>query len=115
MTPILRTQVPRGRKLVRMTCTWVYKKKRDGPQKARLCVQGCSQVHGVDYDQAWSGTLRASSLRALSSALAAKEKLHRRRWDFVAAFLQGGGTARQRGRVLLDSLRLYTQRASTCL
>ena len=42
----LRSQVPRGRKLVRMT--WVYKMKRDGTQKARICVQGCSQVKGVD-------------------------------------------------------------------
>ena len=62
--------------------------KRDGTQKARLCVQGCSQVKGVDYDQVWSGTLRSSSLRMLSSP-AAKENLHMRHWDFVAAFLQG--------------------------
>ena len=68
--------------------TWVYKMKLDGTQKARLCVQGCSQVNGVDYNQVWSGTLRSSSLRMLS-ALAAKEKLHMRRWDFVTAFLQG--------------------------
>ena len=39
--------------------TWVYKMKRDSTQKARLCVQGCSQVYGVDYDQVWSGTLLA--------------------------------------------------------
>eukprot|EP00966_Prymnesium_polylepis_P024656 568864-Prymnesium_polylepis.1 len=30
------------RRLVRMT--WVYKTKRSGKRKARLCVQGCSQV-----------------------------------------------------------------------
>jgi hypothetical protein len=42
----------------------------------------------VDYDQVWSGTLRASSLRMLTS-LAAREKLRMRRWDFVAAYLQG--------------------------
>ena len=51
-------------------------------------MQGCLQVQGVDYDQVLSSTLRTSSLRMLSS-LAAKEKLHMRRWDFVAAFLQG--------------------------
>ena len=51
-------------------------------------MQGCSQVQDVDYDQVWSDTLRSSSLRILSS-LAAKEKLYMRRWDFVAAFLQG--------------------------
>jgi hypothetical protein len=86
LSPISFSQVPRGRKLVRMT--WVYKRKRDGKQKARLCVQGSSQVHGIDFDQVWSGTLRASSLRTLSS-IAAKENLTMRRWDFVAAFLQG--------------------------
>ena len=34
ITPILRSQVPRGRKLVRMT--WVYQMKRDGTQKTCL-------------------------------------------------------------------------------
>ena len=72
MSPILRRDLPRGRRTVRMT--WVYKKKRDGTQKARLCVQGCSQIHGIDYYQVWSGTLRASYLRMLAS-LATKEKL----------------------------------------
>lgn len=28
---------------------WVYKRKRNGKMKARLCVQGCSQQPGVDY------------------------------------------------------------------
>jgi hypothetical protein len=78
MTAILRAQVPCWRRLVRMT--WVYETKRDGSKKARLCVQGCSQVHGVDYDQMWSGTLRALSqtLRMLAS-LGTKEKLSMRR------------------------------------
>ena len=41
--------LPHGRKLVRLI--WVYQRKRDGSLKARLCVQGCSQVPGVDYHQ----------------------------------------------------------------
>ena len=28
--------------------TWAYKIKRSGKLKARLCVQGCTQVAGVD-------------------------------------------------------------------
>ena len=75
-----------GRRLVRLT--WVYKRKRSGALKARLCVQGCSQVPGVDYDQTFCGTLRPSSLRVLA-ALASRLKLHMRRYDFVSAFLQG--------------------------
>ena len=75
-----------GRRLVRLT--WVYKRKRSGALKARLCVQGCSQVPGVDFDQTFCGTLRPSSLRLLA-ALASRLKLHMRRYDFVSAFLQG--------------------------
>eukprot|EP00965_Chrysotila_dentata_P028470 945756-Pleurochrysis_carterae.AAC.1 len=44
-----RSEVPAGRSLVRLI--WVYKRKRSGAMKARLRVQGCAQVHGVDYDQ----------------------------------------------------------------
>ena len=80
-----RTQAP-GRKLVRLT--WAYKRKRSGTLKARLCVQGCSQIPGVDYDQTFCGTMRATSLRLLS-ALATHLGLLMRRYDFVSAFLQG--------------------------
>ena len=58
-----RDDIPAGRKLVRLI--WVYKRKRDGSLKARLCVQGCSQIPGVDYDQTFCGTLRGTSLRGL--------------------------------------------------
>jgi hypothetical protein len=34
----------RKRRLTNLT--WVYKTKRDGRRKARLCVQGCTQVRG---------------------------------------------------------------------
>ena len=60
--------------------------------KARLCVQGCSQQPGVDYDlnydQTHCATMRGTSLRLLS-ALAGKHGLLMRRWDFVSAYLQG--------------------------
>eukprot|EP00965_Chrysotila_dentata_P043232 1436351-Pleurochrysis_carterae.AAC.1 len=67
---------------------WVYKRKRSGALKARLCVQGCAQTHGVDYDQTFCATMRPTSLRALAS-LAAGSGMLMRRWDFVAAYLQG--------------------------
>ena len=81
-----RSQMPTGRKLVRWT--WVYKWKRDGTQKSRLCVQGCSMIPGVDFNQTFCATMRSTSLRILG-ALAAQFGLHMRRWDFTAAYLQG--------------------------
>ena len=83
---IARSELPRGRKLVKMT--WVYKVKRDGTLKARLCVQGCTQIAGVDYSETFCSTMRGSTLRSVCAA-AAKWDLHMRRWDFVAAYLQG--------------------------
>ena len=56
--------------------------------KARLCVQGCTQQPGVDYDQTHCATMRSTSLRMLS-ALAGQNGFLMRRWDFVSAFLQG--------------------------
>eukprot|EP00965_Chrysotila_dentata_P043423 1443817-Pleurochrysis_carterae.AAC.3 len=85
-TCIDRSDVPHGRSLVRRI--WVYKRKRSGSLKVRLCVQGCAQVHGVDYDQTFCATLRPTSLCALAS-LAATNGMRMRRWDFVAAYLQG--------------------------
>jgi len=43
-------------------CLWVYKTKRNGRRKARLCLNGASQQEGVDYDQTYSSTLRHSSV-----------------------------------------------------
>ena len=80
------SSVPSGRKLVNFT--WVFKTKRDGTAKARLCVQGCTQVAGIDYDQTFSATMHPTSLRVLS-AIAAEHNMGMRRWDFVAAYLQG--------------------------
>jgi hypothetical protein len=77
---------PAGRNSVKFT--WVYKMKRDGTKKARLCVQGCTQVKGVDYDQTYCGTMRPTSLRVIT-AIAAARGWNLRRWDFVTAYLQG--------------------------
>ena len=71
-----------------MKLTWVYKTKRDGRKKSRLCVQGCTQVAGVDYDQTFCAAMRSGSLRLLCS-LSARFGLAMYRWDFVAAYLQG--------------------------
>ena len=43
---------------------------------------------GVDYNQTFCAAMRGASLRLLC-ALAGRLGLHMRRWDFVAAYLQG--------------------------
>jgi hypothetical protein len=54
--------------------TWVFKKKTgDGDVvfKARLCAQGFSQTHGIDFSKTFAPTGRLNSLRALISHAAA--------------------------------------------
>ena len=83
---INRSEVPRGRRLHRFV--WVFKEKRDGTAKARLCVQGCTLEEGVDFDQTFAKPLRHASARGLF-AYAARHKCGVRSIDFVAAYLQG--------------------------
>ena len=85
-TVIPLNEVPRGRRIHKLV--WVYKIKRDGTYKARLCVQGCTMERGIDYDQVFSSTLRYSSARSIF-AIAARFGLHLRSVDLTAAYLQG--------------------------
>ena len=80
------TELPHGRHLIKLV--WVYKTKRNGALKSRLCVQGCAQTANVDYNQTFSAALRSPSLRMLA-CLAARNGFSLHRWDFVAAYLQG--------------------------
>ena len=66
----------------------IYKVKRDGTAKSRLCVQGTTLEAGVDYQQVFSAALRHSSARALF-AYAARNGCSVRSVDLVAAYLQG--------------------------
>ena len=47
--------------------TWAYKRKRSGDLKAILCVVGCAQRPGVDFDHVTCCILRASNLRLLAA------------------------------------------------
>jgi len=85
-TSIPRSEVPNDRRIHKLI--WVYKLKRDGSAKARLCVQGNTLQPGVDFDQTWSSALRYSSARALF-AYAARKGCRVRSVDLVAAYLQG--------------------------
>ena len=51
-------------------------------------MQGCTQIPGVDYHQTFCAAMRVASLRVLC-AISARLGLKMRRWDFVAAYLQG--------------------------
>ena len=84
--PMLLKDVPKGRKVHKLV--WVYKQKRDGTLKARLCVQGCTMQSGIDYDQVFSPTIRYSSVRGLF-AFAAQRNCGVRSIDLTAAYLQG--------------------------
>ena len=81
-----RDKVPRGRHVHKLV--WVYKAKRDGTLKARLCVQGCTLRAGIDFDQVFSSTLRHSSARGIF-AYGKRHGCSFRSVDFVAAYLQG--------------------------
>ena len=67
---------------------WVFKVKRDGTAKARLCVQGCTLEEGIDFDQTFAKPLRHASARGLF-AYAARNQCSVRSVDLVAAYLQG--------------------------
>ena len=79
-------QLPPGRRLTKLV--WVSKVKRDGSAKMRLCVQGCTMVDGIDFDQTFSSALRTASARTIFAA-AARYGLTIRSVDLVAAYLQG--------------------------
>ena len=52
-------ELPPGRRVHKLI--WVYKVKRDGTAKSRLCVQGSTLEAGIDYQQVFSAALRHSS------------------------------------------------------
>ena len=81
-----KSALPHGRRVHKFV--WVFKEKRDGTAKARLCVQGCTLEEGVDYDQTFAKPLRHASARGLF-AYAARNRCSVRSVDFVAAYLQG--------------------------
>ncbi|MBW0460659.1 hypothetical protein O181_000374 [Austropuccinia psidii MF-1] len=81
--------IPKHTKLI--GTTWVFKTKRDEhntilEHKARLCAQGFSQTHGVDFSKTFAPTGRLNSLRTLIS-FAASHNLKFEQLDIKSAFL----------------------------
>ena len=83
---VTKSDIPKGRRIHKLV--WVFKLKRDGSAKARLCVQGCTMEHGIDFDQTFSDALKYESARGLF-ALAARLGCQCRSYDWVSAYLQG--------------------------
>jgi transposase InsO family protein len=85
--------VPRPEKRKVIKSKWVFKVKRRPDRtiqklKARLVAMGYSQVHGLDYDEVFSPTLRLETLRLILSLLACRNWTGRQ-VDFKTAFLNG--------------------------
>jgi hypothetical protein len=78
--------LPLGRKTIGHT--WVFKIKRDGRYKSRLCATGYSQIRGVDFNETFAPTLSFKSIRTIL-AIAAAEDLTLRHLDVTTAFLYG--------------------------
>ncbi|KAI0993402.1 hypothetical protein K3495_g14782, partial [Podosphaera aphanis] len=83
-TPV--THVPHDRKPI--GSRWVFTVKSDGRFKARLVAQGFSQIHGVDYFDTYSPTLRMDSLRILL-AVATFNDWEIDQVDVKTAYLEG--------------------------
>ena len=71
--------------------TWALKCKQypDGTpkkHKARFCVRGDRQIHGVDFFETWAPVVQWSTIRSLM-ILAVKEKLISAQCDITAAFV----------------------------
>jgi hypothetical protein len=81
--------MPTGRLIVGYTWTFT-KKVYEVPvrYKARLCAQGFSQVHGLDYFDTFSPVIRQTSLRTIIS-MASAEGMHLHKLDVATAFLHG--------------------------
>ena len=82
--------LPKGRKATRSRWVFAIKYNSDGTIerfKARFVVCGYSQIQGLDYEQSFSSTMRATTFRTLL-ALAAQRGLRAEHLDISNAFCQ---------------------------
>ncbi|MBW0496484.1 hypothetical protein O181_036199 [Austropuccinia psidii MF-1] len=73
--------------------TWVFREKENSEgevlqYKARLCVQGFSQIEGIDFNETFAPTGRLNSLTFILSYCAHKD-LEIHQMDVKTAFLYG--------------------------
>ena len=83
----IKTKIPVGRKPVGYRWVFTAKVKENQPVfKARLVAQSFSQIHGFDYFETFSPTLRIESFRLLL-AIATYLDLEIHQWDIVSAYI----------------------------
>lgn len=84
------TDLPPGRQPI--TNKWIFKRKYDqdgqvSRYKARLVVQGFSQVYGQDYTETFALVAKFTTMRLVLAA--AQENLHLQQLDVKTTFLNG--------------------------
>lgn len=80
------THIPGGRNAIGYR--WIFSIKPDGRYKARLVAKGFRQVHGIDYFDTCSPTLRMDSLRILLAMATLRDwEIHQ--IDVKTAYLEG--------------------------
>ena len=88
--PIELSKVPKNKKITKSRWVYTIKYNRDGTierLKSRFVACGYSQVHGEDYTESFSATMRATSFRLLC-AIASGEKLSLEHFDVTNAFTE---------------------------
>jgi Reverse transcriptase (RNA-dependent DNA polymerase) len=80
-------EVPKGRKLI--GSKWVFKKKKNGVFRARLCALGYSQVPGVDFTENFAPVVNEVTLRLVLLKWMTNPKWMAKVYDVETAFLYG--------------------------
>ena len=61
--PVKKATIPENRRLI--GCKWVFKKKKNGVFRARLCAIGYSQIAGVDHEYAFAPVICETTYRII--------------------------------------------------
>jgi Reverse transcriptase (RNA-dependent DNA polymerase) len=83
---VKKSDIPRHRRII--GCKWVFKKKKDGRFRARICALGYSQIRGEDFMDTSSPVVDDVTVRTVIAHMIAKD------WanevlDVTTAFLHG--------------------------
>jgi hypothetical protein len=79
--------IPTGRKLI--GSKWVFKKKKNGIYRARLCALGYNQVPGIDYTDNFAPVVNDITLRLVFLSWLVNPAWSARVYDVETAFLYG--------------------------
>jgi hypothetical protein len=80
-------ELPQGRKLI--GSKWVFKKKKSGVFRARLCALGYSQVPGVDFTENFAPVVNEVTLRLVLLKWMTNPSWMAKVYDVETAFLYG--------------------------